>query len=151
MGKEKRDEWIKEHTGQLTEDFKKIDSEPPRAVHLQEQWKGFEQAPAAAQVWDTGVDVSTLKFIGAKSVNAPNDLVSSIEERSIMAELGDFIRNAFLVLYDLDLTIKILQNVHPHLKKTHCDARVKKLEDGSGLDWATAEALAIGSLLYQGY
>lgn len=42
-------------------------------------------------------------------------------------------------------------SIHPHLKKTHVEARVKKLMSGAGIDWATAEALAIGSLLYQGY
>lgn len=42
-------------------------------------------------------------------------------------------------------------NIHPHLKKTHVEARLKKLMSGTGIDWATAEALAIGSLLYQGY
>lgn len=42
-------------------------------------------------------------------------------------------------------------NIHPHLKKTHVEARIKKLISGTGIDWATAEALAIGSLLYQGY
>jgi len=41
-------------------------------------------------------------------------------------------------------------NVHSHLKKHHIEARIKKLEAGSGLEWGTAEALAIGSLLYQG-
>ena len=40
-------------------------------------------------------------------------------------------------------------NVHSHLKKHHIEARIKKLEAGSGLEWGTAEALAIGSLLYQ--
>ncbi|XP_058126995.1 probable 2-oxoglutarate dehydrogenase E1 component DHKTD1 homolog, mitochondrial [Anopheles ziemanni] len=42
-------------------------------------------------------------------------------------------------------------NVHPHLKKTHVDARLRRLADGQRIDWATAETLAIGSLLYQGY
>ncbi|XP_058954932.2 2-oxoadipate dehydrogenase complex component E1 [Pocillopora verrucosa] len=42
-------------------------------------------------------------------------------------------------------------NIHPHLKKTHAEARIKKLESGAGIDWATSEALAIGSLLHQGY
>ena len=40
--------------------------------------------------------------------------------------------------------------VHPHLKKTHIKARLDKLTKGTALDWATAEALAFGSLLYQG-
>lgn len=41
-------------------------------------------------------------------------------------------------------------DIHPHLKKTHVETRIKKLTSGTGIDWATAEALAIGSLLYQG-
>ena len=44
----------------------------------------------------------------------------------------------------------MLQNVHGHLHKTHCEARVKKVTEGTGLDWATAEACAFGSLLNQG-
>lgn len=42
------------------------------------------------------------------------------------------------------------QNVHKHLKKTHIEARLQKLTEGQALDWATAEALAFASLLYQG-
>ncbi|KAH8308321.1 hypothetical protein KR059_010519 [Drosophila kikkawai] len=42
-------------------------------------------------------------------------------------------------------------NIHPHLLKTHVTARLKKLENGAKIDWATAEALAIGSLMYQGH
>uniref|UniRef100_A0A1I8PJ39 Transketolase-like pyrimidine-binding domain-containing protein n=1 Tax=Stomoxys calcitrans TaxID=35570 RepID=A0A1I8PJ39_STOCA len=42
-------------------------------------------------------------------------------------------------------------NIHPHLKKTYVDARRKKLNAGEKIDWATAEAMAIGSLMYQGY
>jgi len=44
----------------------------------------------------------------------------------------------------------VKQNVHPTLQKTHIDRRLQKLAEGRDLDWATAEALAIGSLLYQG-
>ena len=43
-----------------------------------------------------------------------------------------------------------LQEVHPHLLKTHVTSRQNRLNDGSNIDWATAEALAFGSLLYQG-
>lgn len=35
--------------------------------------------------------------------------------------------------------------------KSHIQSRLNKIESGECLDWATAEALAIGSLLYQGY
>ena len=40
-------------------------------------------------------------------------------------------------------------NVHGHLKKHHIEGRIKKMENGGGIDWGTAEALALGSLLYQ--
>jgi len=39
--------------------------------------------------------------------------------------------------------------IHSHLKKHHVENRIKRLEAGTGIDWGTAEALAIGSLLYQ--
>uniref|UniRef100_A0A182M1G0 Transketolase-like pyrimidine-binding domain-containing protein n=1 Tax=Anopheles culicifacies TaxID=139723 RepID=A0A182M1G0_9DIPT len=42
-------------------------------------------------------------------------------------------------------------NVHPHLQKIHIDARLKRLAEGQRIDWATAEAMAIGSLMYQGF
>ena len=41
-------------------------------------------------------------------------------------------------------------NIHPHLLKTLCQARSAKLQDGTKIDWATAEAMAIGSLLLEG-
>lgn len=42
-------------------------------------------------------------------------------------------------------------NIHSHLLKTHVMSRLKKLTDGQKIDWATAEALAFGSLMYQGH
>ncbi|KXS18095.1 2-oxoglutarate dehydrogenase, E1 component [Gonapodya prolifera JEL478] len=41
--------------------------------------------------------------------------------------------------------------VHSRLTKFHVEPRLKKLNDGTGLDWATAEALAWGSLLAEGF
>ncbi|XP_071800506.1 2-oxoadipate dehydrogenase complex component E1-like [Asterias amurensis] len=40
---------------------------------------------------------------------------------------------------------------HHHLVKTFLEARQKKIVEGNAIDWATAEAMAVGSLLYQGY
>ncbi|XP_020295780.1 probable 2-oxoglutarate dehydrogenase E1 component DHKTD1 homolog, mitochondrial isoform X2 [Pseudomyrmex gracilis] len=42
-------------------------------------------------------------------------------------------------------------NIHPQLMKNYVQNRIKKIKSGNALDWATAEALAIGSLLHQGY
>ncbi|XP_061106928.1 2-oxoadipate dehydrogenase complex component E1 [Conger conger] len=41
--------------------------------------------------------------------------------------------------------------LHGHLEKTHVQARLQKLEEGTRLDWSTAEAMAFGSLLCQGF
>lgn len=44
-----------------------------------------------------------------------------------------------------------MKDIHPQLLKNHVQNRLRKIENGKALDWSTAEALAIGSLLYQGY
>lgn len=44
-----------------------------------------------------------------------------------------------------------LQTIHPHILKTHVKNRKIRLETGHRIDWATAEAMAIGSLMYQGH
>ncbi|KAJ2699808.1 hypothetical protein H4R19_005511, partial [Coemansia spiralis] len=41
--------------------------------------------------------------------------------------------------------------VHPRLVKRHIQPRLKQLAEGAGVDWSTAEALALGSLLREGY
>ncbi|XP_028168209.1 probable 2-oxoglutarate dehydrogenase E1 component DHKTD1 homolog, mitochondrial [Ostrinia furnacalis] len=42
-------------------------------------------------------------------------------------------------------------NTHQHLAKTHIKNRLNKVTEGKDLDWATAEALAFGSLLMEGH
>ena len=41
--------------------------------------------------------------------------------------------------------------VHERLRRSHVDARVKAVQSARSLDWATAEAMAIGSLLRDGF
>lgn len=41
--------------------------------------------------------------------------------------------------------------MHDRLKRLHVDVRKKVLEKNEPLDWATAEALALGSLIHDGY
>ncbi|XP_060932679.1 2-oxoadipate dehydrogenase complex component E1 [Limanda limanda] len=49
------------------------------------------------------------------------------------------------------VTISEPFQMHSHLGKTHAQARLHKLDEGTKLDWSTAEALAFGSLLSQGF
>lgn len=48
-----------------------------------------------------------------------------------------------------EASVQTSVQVHSRLQKYHIDQRLKKLELGHSLDWATAEALAFGSLLKQ--
>lgn len=115
-----QDELMKDaadYTVLLNEELKLSDSAVPHTSHLDAHWKGLVQASEdKITIWDTGLPVETLLFVGGKSVETPDSF-----------------------------------HIHPHLKKTHVETRIKKLENGTSIDWATAEALAIGSLLYQGY
>ena len=43
-----------------------------------------------------------------------------------------------------------VQNVNQRLNQSHIRERLRRLEEGRGVDWSTAEALAIGTLLHQG-
>ncbi|XP_072390539.1 probable 2-oxoadipate dehydrogenase complex component E1 homolog isoform X1 [Diabrotica undecimpunctata] len=50
-------------------------------------------------------------------------------------------------------SVKIPNNftIHPTLLKTHVKNRLNKISNGTNIDWATAEVLAVGSLLFQGH
>lgn len=41
-------------------------------------------------------------------------------------------------------------DTHKHLYKMHIDSRMQKMQTGEGIDWATAEAMAFGSILLEG-
>ncbi|KAJ2551667.1 hypothetical protein EV175_003608 [Coemansia sp. RSA 1933] len=41
--------------------------------------------------------------------------------------------------------------VHPRIERFHIKPRMKKLQEGAAVDWATAEALAFGTLMREGY
>lgn len=41
--------------------------------------------------------------------------------------------------------------VHSTIARSHVQKRQQRIEAGTGLDWSTAEALAFGSLLLQGF
>lgn len=84
--------------------------------------------------WDTGIHKDILKCVGVQSVAYPEDFVSWI-----------------FYVFNQSIFIKInFQKIHPHLEKTHVQNRLTKIEDETKIDWATAEAMAFGSLLYQG-
>ncbi|XP_041347226.1 probable 2-oxoglutarate dehydrogenase E1 component DHKTD1, mitochondrial [Gigantopelta aegis] len=109
------DQVVQDWSTTLSNDLQKVDTYVPQARHLHKQWSGLVQASDHITRWDTGVPVDVLKFVGAKSVEKPEDW-----------------------------------KVHPTIEKTHIERRQHRLTQGTDIDWSTAEALAIGSLLYQG-
>ncbi|CAK9802746.1 Probable 2-oxoglutarate dehydrogenase E1 component DHKTD1 homolog, mitochondrial [Anthophora quadrimaculata] len=107
---------INKHNKQLNEALNQVDNYIPQPAYFTGLWSGIQQADASITQWDTGVDLSLLRFIAEKSVHIDDDSI-----------------------------------IHPKLMKSHIQPRLNKVANDEQLDWATAEALAIGTLLYQGY
>lgn len=42
-------------------------------------------------------------------------------------------------------------SIHPTIERAHVQKRLERLREGKKIDWSTAEALAIGSLISQGF
>merc|ERR1712042_118513 len=116
LSKDERAEIVSKHMDMLNENFRMMDTYKPERENLKGLWQLLSEPSGNLTEWDTGVSADVLKFVGSKSVQAPENF-----------------------------------NVHSHLKKHHIEGRIKKLESGSGIDWGTAEALAMGSLLFQGF
>lgn len=74
--------------------------------------------------------------LNMKKYSAPQD--TGVREKQLQS-LGEKIN-----------TIPESFNIHPQIKKIY-DARLKSVKDGKNIDWATAEALAFGCLLDEGY
>ncbi|KAL8222389.1 UNVERIFIED_CONTAM: putative 2-oxoglutarate dehydrogenase E1 component DHKTD1, mitochondrial [Gekko kuhli] len=100
----------------MNEHLANVTSYTPPSTNLQACWSGMVEPSARITVWDTGMPLPLLQFIGVQSV-------------AMLEEL----------------------QLHSHILKTHAQARILRLEEGTKLDWATAEALAFGSLLSQGF
>uniref|UniRef100_A0AAQ5ZV97 2-oxoadipate dehydrogenase complex component E1 n=1 Tax=Amphiprion ocellaris TaxID=80972 RepID=A0AAQ5ZV97_AMPOC len=111
-----RDQIKSKHYGMLNDKLSNMTLYSPPPTNLQGRWGDLVEPQARVSTWDTGVAVPLLQFVGARSVDIPEQI-----------------------------------QLHSHLGKTHVQARLQKLEEGTKLDWSTAEALAFGSLLCQGF
>uniref|UniRef100_A0A8C7F2A2 2-oxoadipate dehydrogenase complex component E1 n=1 Tax=Oncorhynchus kisutch TaxID=8019 RepID=A0A8C7F2A2_ONCKI len=102
--------------GMLNDKLANMTLYSPPPTNLQGRWGGLEEPQARVTHWDTGVPVPLLQYVGAKSVEIPEEV-----------------------------------QLHSHLGKMHVAGRRAKVENGTNLDWSTAEAMAFGSLLCQGF
>ncbi|KAF3688640.1 putative 2-oxoglutarate dehydrogenase E1 component DHKTD1, mitochondrial [Channa argus] len=116
MTENERNEIKSKYYGMLNDKLANMTLYSPPPTNLQGRWGDLVEPQARVTTWDTGVPVPLLQFVGAKSVELPEQI-----------------------------------QLHSHLVKTHVQARLHKLEEGTKLDWSTAEALALGSLLCQGF
>ncbi|XP_054712034.1 2-oxoadipate dehydrogenase complex component E1-like isoform X2 [Uloborus diversus] len=112
--KEELNDMISNHQSMLSENLKLTETYKTKLSSLQRNNDPANPLKQMISKWDTGVPVDLLRYIGAKSVQFPDNFV-----------------------------------IHPTLVKNFVPDRLKKLTKGTQIDWATAEALAIGSLLYQ--
>lgn len=116
MTEAERDQIKSKYYSMLNDKLSNMTVYSPPPTNLQGRWGDLVEPQARVTTWDTGVPVPLLQFVGAKSVDIPEQI-----------------------------------QLHSHLGKTHVQARLHKLEEGTKLDWSTAEALAFGSLLSQGF
>ncbi len=100
----------------LESEFEAANSfKPNKADWLEGRWSGLKLAPEGDRRGSTAVAIDTLKEIGRKLTEVPED-------------------------FNLHKTIRRLLN-----------NKRKMFEEGAPIDWATAEALAFGTLLREGY
>ncbi len=88
---------------------------PNKADWLDGAWSGLSRAEQGPRRGQTGVEIESLKRIGAKLTEIPEGFNA---HRTIQRIMGN---------------------------------RRKMIEDGEGIDWAMAEALAFGTLVDEGY
>nr|XP_057932449.1 2-oxoadipate dehydrogenase complex component E1 [Doryrhamphus excisus] len=105
------------------------------------------------------------KYYSSLNDKLANMTLYSPPPTNLQGRWGDLVEpQARVTSWDTGVPVPLLQYVgaksvdipeyihlHGHLDKTHAQARLQKLEEGSKLDWSTAEALAFGSLLCQGF
>ncbi|XP_074999601.1 2-oxoadipate dehydrogenase complex component E1 isoform X2 [Calonectris borealis] len=115
----------------------------------------------------TEVEVSEIKTTYYSKLNdhLANMTLYSPPPTNLQAHWKGFVEpSAKITTWDTGMPVPLLQfigvksvevpeelQVHSHLLKTYAQSRVQKMEEGKKLDWATAETLAFGSLLSQGF
>uniref|UniRef100_A0A8C2SYS4 2-oxoadipate dehydrogenase complex component E1 n=1 Tax=Coturnix japonica TaxID=93934 RepID=A0A8C2SYS4_COTJA len=115
----------------------------------------------------TDVEVSEIKTTYYSKLNdhLANMTLYSPPPTNLQAHWKGLVEpSAKITTWDTGMPIPLLQfigvksvevpeelQMHSHLLKTYAQSRVQKMEEGNKLDWATAETLAFGSLLSQGF
>ena len=124
------------HKALLEEGLAGISSFEPTIPIPNDQWSPMVwPASGKAKNLDTGVLDQVLRNVGKASVTISPE---------------GFVRVSFPIALPQYSHMHMTQEIHPRLKR-HINARLEKIEAGNCLDWATAEAMAFGSLMLEGY
>ncbi|XP_024137595.1 probable 2-oxoglutarate dehydrogenase E1 component DHKTD1, mitochondrial [Oryzias melastigma] len=124
-----------------------------------------EQLISEGQMSESERDQIKSGYYGMLNDKLSNMTLYSPPPTNLQGRWGDLVEpQPKVTTWDTGVPVPLLQFVgaksvdigehiqmHSHLVKTHVQARLQKLEEGTKLDWSTAEALAFGSLLCQGF
>lgn len=66
---------IENHKAKLNQGLNEADNYVPQPTYFAGLWSEIQQADASVTQWDTGVDLSLLRFIAEKSVHIDDDSV----------------------------------------------------------------------------
>jgi probable 2-oxoglutarate dehydrogenase E1 component DHKTD1 len=112
----------------LEEALQNVDDYKPGCDMLKGKWAEYKwpASPEAEHQPETGVSKDTLIEVAKASVKLPPGFVSN----------------------DMLISTDSRQNIHPRLER-HVKARLKSLD--AKVDFATAEAMAFGSLMLEGH
>lgn len=144
MTGEERAEIKSQFYGMLNDKLSNMTLYTPPPINLQGRWGDLAEPQAKVTTWDTGVPIPLLQFVGAKSV----DISEEVQLHSHLLKTHVQVRLASLrfLFKRCGYCCRSSNFLFCHLNQ----ARLQKLEEGTKLDWSTAEALALGSLLCQG-
>jgi 2-oxoglutarate dehydrogenase E1 component len=107
---------IQEHKDFFTKEYETgANFKPNKADWLEGHWAGFEKPKGEHPNGDTGVELKTLKEVGAVIAKEPEHI---------------------------EVNRKLVRQL---------EAKRSMFKSGEGIDWATGEALAFGSLLKEGF
>ena len=91
MRSEEGETIVEEHTKKLAKALQEVDQYVPTPTYFTGRWALLKQAESVVTSWDTGFDTEILQFIGKRSVQYPDELVSVIGVNSNLNPGKNFI------------------------------------------------------------
>lgn len=105
----------------LNDHLTHIDHYNPPATNLQAHWQGLVQPQACITMWNTGVPLDLLRFIGRKSVEVPEELQMHSHLLKMYVQVGSIKISGYclFVLHSkeigLDLSFQLANDFDNHL------------------------------------